>query len=201
MVKWTCLQGLIFNNIKWKSQEAGWRWKICIKSGFLHLSVQCVSPEDLNKRGTFLQKLLSWVYWLYVQHSACQLHLPVFIYLFILLSTLWESSKPSYTLAFTTLEAELLWRRRPQWCTQWESSVSPKWQLSGFKVHWWRGPALHGPAVTESRDKFQILLLICFADILTDVLCARLHKLWCASPFPSVKQGHTYFTELWGRLR
>lgn len=58
MVKWTCLQGLIFNNIKWKSQESGWRWKICIKSGFLHLSVQCVSPGDLNKRGTFSAEIV-----------------------------------------------------------------------------------------------------------------------------------------------
>lgn len=29
-----------------------------------------MSPGDLNKRGALLQKLLSWVYWLYVQHSA-----------------------------------------------------------------------------------------------------------------------------------
>lgn len=80
MPKWTCLQGLIFNNRKWKSREAGWRWKICIKSRFLRVSEQCVSPGALNKRGTALQKLLSWAYWLRVQHSACQLHLPVFIY-------------------------------------------------------------------------------------------------------------------------
>lgn len=123
MPKWTCLQGLIFNNRKWKSREAGWRWKICIKPRFLRVSEQCVSPEDLNKWGATLQKLLSWVYWLRVQHSACQLHLPAFIYCL-------HCGNPQtfiYFLAIATLEAEWLWRKGAQRCTQWESSVCPKW--------------------------------------------------------------------------
>lgn len=64
---------------------------------FCRLSERHASPGDLDKQGAVLQKLLSWVYWLYVFQSNCQLLPSVFISFFIFYFTIFRHPpKPSY---------------------------------------------------------------------------------------------------------
>lgn len=64
---------------------------------FCRLSERHASPEDPDKQGAVLQKLLSWVYWLYVFQSNCQLLPSVFISFFIFYFTIFRHPpKPSH---------------------------------------------------------------------------------------------------------
>lgn len=86
--------------------------KRCVESqNFCRLSERPVSPGGLDTEDAVLQKLLSWVYWLYVFQSSCQLLPPAFILFFLFFTLVFfrHPPKPSYIcLAFKLQGHELL---------------------------------------------------------------------------------------------
>lgn len=120
---------------------------------FCRLSEQHASPEDLDKQGAVLQKLLSWVYWLYVFQSNCQLLPSVFISFFIFYFTIFRHPpKPSHAAWPSNFRPRAMERSAQEsWDGAGHTSSVHAWQLSDPLLRFTNGFLPQMPACLESR--------------------------------------------------
>lgn len=159
---------------------------------FCRLSERHASPGGLDKQCTVLQKLLSWVYWLSVRQSSCQLLPPVFILFFIFNITANYQTLP-YHLAFK-LEAVGLWSvrwRRPG--NAGHAGFVCEWQLGDLPLGSIGGLLAQVLVCLKSRGMWQTLLVMSSDEILTDfILCTALTALWPVASQQTPQPSHLW---------
>lgn len=158
--------------------------------------VVCVSWGPESKRVALLQKLLSWVYWLYVQHSAVSF---ACLSLFFIVHTVGISQTVINLLASHLRLSSCGARVRPK--------GSPKrWALSLLnsnpKALEYTGAvgllslALEHLSLETNLKSFPFSVFLTCCPICSEAGYIAM----CASAFSSVKWVHTYVSELWGKI-